>query len=152
MTPNCTIVKTMGWPAYAPEVPSRGCKDKTKTKTYTIIRTRSTQSSGWHCINRRKRLYSVSVRLEPKQIHIHFISSKVNKSNPQDVAATWFLRYLQIILACDRIWWVIGLVVSWVVVMPETCSCGVVPTGLVWLTKPFGALAWFDRLQQPASR
>ena len=35
---------------------------------------------------------------------------------------------------------VIGLVMGLVVVMPEICGCGLVPTGLVWLTKPFGAL------------
>jgi hypothetical protein len=36
---------------------------------------------------------------------------------------------------------VIGLVMGLVVVMPKICGCGLVPTGLVWLTKPFGALA-----------
>jgi hypothetical protein len=35
---------------------------------------------------------------------------------------------------------VTGLVMSLVVVMPEICGCGLVPTGLVWLTKQFGAL------------
>jgi len=38
-----------------------------------------------------------------------------------------------------------------VVVMPEICGCGLVPTGLVWLTKPFGALpAWEQQLPRSA--
>jgi hypothetical protein len=57
---KCTIVRTMGRSARAPEVLS-GRNRAQNPKPHTVGR-RSTQSSGRHCNERRKQLYSVPVR------------------------------------------------------------------------------------------